>query len=301
MVGSALIASTSKGWNREPAGVVKGWAAASAALWIKDGDELVELSRGPSEDCYTVAIAHTFVRSDMWLDGRLIYSKQVAPGSIQIIPPGVTPTAVIAGPIRSLQIFLPAKIIAACCEAAGMGDAVSATLEKSANFYDPVIQGIGRGMLSEIDHQQPLSRLRVDTLGQDLAIQLLRRCCEGAGATGMGQLAPRGGLAPWQARLVTNFMQDQLAEEVSLSDLADLVGLSTAHFARAFRHSLGLPPHQWLIARRVELARTLLATTDDTVLEIALACGFSHGQHLARVFTRAFGVTPNAWRRLQRA
>ena len=92
-------------------------------------------------------------------------------------------------------------------------------------------------------------------------------------------------------------MQDNLSEDIYLAELAALVGLSMAHFARAFRQSTGLPPHAWLVARRVERAQDMLTSSDEGVLEIALACGFSHGQHLARAFGRQTGTTPSAWRR----
>jgi AraC family transcriptional regulator len=71
------------------------------------------------------------------------------------------------------------------------------------------------------------------------------------------------------------------------------------HFARAFRQSIGASPHQWLLARRIDKAMSLLAGSDLTLAQIALACGFSDQSHLTRVFKVAVGTSPGRWRRSQ--
>jgi AraC family transcriptional regulator len=73
--------------------------------------------------------------------------------------------------------------------------------------------------------------------------------------------------------------------------------LSTSYFARAFRTSTGLAPHQWLAHRRVEVAKYLLRQQRGSLREIALACGFSDQSHFTRVFTRIVGSSLGAWRR----
>ncbi len=109
------------------------------------------------------------------------------------------------------------------------------------------------------------------------------------------------GLPPWKLRRATDYLDAHLDEALSLADVAATAGLSPHHFARAFKASTGLPPHAWLTRRRVERARELLELTDRSVLEIALACGFSHGQHLARLFGQHLGMTPTEYRRQRRA
>ena len=108
-------------------------------------------------------------------------------------------------------------------------------------------------------------------------------------------------LAPWQARRAVAFLTDRLEEHVSLADVADTVGLSPYHFARAFKATTGEPPHRFLMARRVERAKEMLAGTGESVTAIAHACGFASSQHLATVFRRLVGMTPSAYRRVARA
>ena len=109
--------------------------------------------------------------------------------------------------------------------------------------------------------------------------------------------APRGGLAGWQERRAIAFMEERLDQSFPVSDVADACGLSVNHFSRAFRRSMGKPPHRWLLDRRIERARELLRDTTLSLADIALACGFAEQSHFTRVFTRTVGMPPGAWRR----
>ncbi len=109
-----------------------------------------------------------------------------------------------------------------------------------------------------------------------------------------------GGLAPWQIRRTQALMEARLEARLTTSELAAAVRLSKSHFATAFRQSFGEPPHLHLMKRRVERARHLMRTTDASLPEIALACGFSDQSHLSRLFRRLDGDTPSRWRRRAR-
>jgi AraC family transcriptional regulator len=118
------------------------------------------------------------------------------------------------------------------------------------------------------------------------------------GVQRLGKL-PRGGLAPWQEKRAKELLQSDLSGELSLSRLALECGLSVRHFTRAFRQSMGIPPHRYLLKRRIEHARELLRNPTLSLLEIALACGFSDQSHFTRVFRASMHVSPGAWRRQQ--
>jgi transcriptional regulator GlxA family with amidase domain len=76
--------------------------------------------------------------------------------------------------------------------------------------------------------------------------------------------------------------------------------LSVSHFARAFKASTGLSPHQWLTAARIETAQGLLANSPMPLVEVADTCGFADQSHFSRIFGRAIGISPGAWRREHR-
>src|SRR5262245_28465308 len=110
----------------------------------------------------------------------------------------------------------------------------------------------------------------------------------------------RGGLPPAVTRRVREYIDSHLDENIGLDVLAGLAGLSVHHFARAFRQSVGEPPHGYILGRRIERAQEMLKQTDQPLSEIALAVGFSDHSHFARHFRRHVGVTPSTARWVDR-
>lgn len=111
----------------------------------------------------------------------------------------------------------------------------------------------------------------------------------------------KGGLAPWQIRRVEEYVAAHLETSLAVDDLATVARVSTGHFCRAFKASLGETPHAYIVRQRLLRAQLLMLHTPDTLSAIACACGLADQAHLTRLFRRAFGTTPRAWRRMLRA
>jgi transcriptional regulator of acetoin/glycerol metabolism/AraC-like DNA-binding protein len=107
----------------------------------------------------------------------------------------------------------------------------------------------------------------------------------------------RGGLPPAAMRRVHEYIEAHLSDSIELAEFAAIAGLSVFHFARAFKQSAGVTPHYYLVRRRVERARELLAGTDHSLSEIAFATGFSDQSHLSRHFRQMTGTSPGQFRR----
>ena len=97
-------------------------------------------------------------------------------------------------------------------------------------------------------------------------------------------------------RRVRELVEAKMEYGLSLDELAECVGLSTAHFARMFRKSTGQTPHQFVLRRRLERAKEMLRAPDARVLDVAVACGFKTQQHFAQVFRDVCGVSPTDYR-----
>jgi AraC family transcriptional regulator len=136
------------------------------------------------------------------------------------------------------------------------------------------------------------SRLYRDALLSVLMIELLRWL---RGRT--AEPSPPGGLPPRQTRLVCDFIRADLSRDVSLAELAQLCGLSTSHFATAFRIATGLPPHRYQLACRVDLAKAMLADPATPIIDVAFRTGFSTPSGFAAAFRREVGVAPRDYRR----
>jgi AraC family transcriptional regulator len=107
----------------------------------------------------------------------------------------------------------------------------------------------------------------------------------------------RGGLAAWQQRIVTSYIEEHLAEPIPLAKLAQLARLSPFYFCRAFKQSLGVPPHRYHGNRRIERAKVLLAGPARSVTETGMRVGFSETSSFTAAFRKATGLTPTSFQR----
>ena len=106
-----------------------------------------------------------------------------------------------------------------------------------------------------------------------------------------------GGLAGWRIRKLAAYVESNIADSITASELAALVGLSIGHFSRMFRHSFGMPPHRYIMQRRMVRAQVLMTTSLQSLACVALECGLTDQAHLSRLFRRIVGMSPSAWRR----
>src|SRR3989449_8253862 len=105
-----------------------------------------------------------------------------------------------------------------------------------------------------------------------------------------------GGLPEYRLRRVAQYVQDNLHRELRLAELSGLVHMSPCHFARLFKQSTGVSPHRFLVQRRIEQARALLAAHTLPIAEIARSVGFRTPSHFATTFRRVSGITPSVYR-----
>src|SRR5882757_7172626 len=108
-------------------------------------------------------------------------------------------------------------------------------------------------------------------------------------------------LLAWQARKVRDYIDTHITGPILVADLCALVQRSAAHFSRSFKCTFGESPHSYVVRRRVELAAQCMLTTDASLSDIALRCGFVDQAHLSKHFRQAAGQTPAAWRRAHRS
>jgi AraC family transcriptional regulator len=144
-----------------------------------------------------------------------------------------------------------------------------------------------------IDHPTSEDQPYLEALGVLLAHEVARFGL----AKSRIQPQMRGGLAGWQKRVVASYVEEHLAEHIPLATLARLARLSTFHFCRAFKHSFGMPPHQYHTMQRIERAKILLAKPSPSVTEIASDLGFSQTSSFSAAFRKTTGQTPSAYYR----
>jgi len=106
----------------------------------------------------------------------------------------------------------------------------------------------------------------------------------------------RGGLAGRSLRRLEEYVRENLTQPISLAELSGIAGLSKRHFLRAFQDSVGATPYNYVLSLRIDEAKRRLSETADSIVDVALATGFSHAQHFSTSFKKATGLTPSAFR-----
>jgi AraC family transcriptional regulator len=107
-----------------------------------------------------------------------------------------------------------------------------------------------------------------------------------------------GGLRSWQVTRIIEYIESNLESRLQTAFIAQRLGLSRGHFARAFKVSFGMPLSEYIVTRRVERAKTLMRSTREPLSQIATACGFADQPHFNRSFRRFVGMSPGLWRRM---
>jgi len=162
---------------------------------------------------------------------------------------------------------------------------------------DPIVQHLGKILLSSLEHPLHASKIFLDHILQALNCHFV--CSYGGLATSAKRF--RGGLSPWQMRRATELLEAHLDGNIALQVVAEACELSVSHFARAFKTTFRRPPYKWLTERRVNRARDLMTSSRLPLADIAARCGFGDQSALNRSFQRIHGVTPGIWRRYQKA
>jgi AraC family transcriptional regulator len=163
-------------------------------------------------------------------------------------------------------------------------------------FRDAELWSIASKLKAQADNPSPGQQQYGEALGILMAHELLRLNNDGEGAAPPEAGYLRGGLAAWQRSRVTDFVEEHLAGNVLLSQLAEVARLSPFHFSRAFKQSFGLPPMRYVTSRRIERAKSLLAA-DTSITQVGLAVGFGETSSFTTAFRRHTGITPTAFRR----
>jgi AraC family transcriptional regulator len=161
------------------------------------------------------------------------------------------------------------------------------------HFEDAALSDTALKLTTLIETAGADNRPYLEALGVVLVHELARL----NPATPRVQAPIRGGLAAWQQRVATTFIEEHLAEQISLATLAQLVRLSPYYFCRAFKQSFGIPPHRFHTMRRIERAKALLAKFAPSVTDIGLAVGFSETSSFTAAFRKATGLTPTGYHR----
>jgi len=190
--------------------------------------------------------------------------------------------------VTDLQLGISDAALMACSDGA-YGEV---ELRPSRKFADPRLSAMVTAVHAEVAAGFPNGRLFLDSVEQAMAVTLVN----GHAVRHRSVQIYRGGLGSARLRRIKELVHTKMEDDLSLDEMAQSVGLSTAHFARMFRKSTGETPHQYVLRQRLERAQDMLRAPDARVLDVAVACGFKTQQHFAQAFRDLWGTTPTEYR-----
>lgn len=196
------------------------------------------------------------------------------------------------GQAKIQQIYIDDAVIRETAASMLKGDPDKVTLLGFQGIYDATMKRVALDILHEARFPSAGGDLMADNLAQNLAILLLRR---NAGDTIREPF--RGRLSNDEMAQIACFLEDHIEDTGGLDTLAGLVGMDVFSFTRAFKATTGETAHRFLIERRIARACDRLRASDESIAEIAYACGFSSQAHMTSTFTKHLGIAPGAYRR----
>lgn len=252
----------------------------------------------PVEDAYLVTLHLADLhRHDQWLNGQLVRAHSRQRGDVCFSDLRQRPVTRVTGPFHLLVFYVSCGALAELQILDRPQRLGELLCNAGMSVKDPVIDGLGQSLVPSLDLGAAINQLYIDHVLLALRCHLAFKY----GGTRSSRAAHQGGLATWQRTRALDLIRTHLSDGIELNTLSDACNLSPSAFLRAFRRTMGSPPHQWLMARRVEKAQYLIRAGELPLSQVALSAGFSDQSHLTRIFSRQMGISPGAWRRAQTA
>jgi AraC family transcriptional regulator len=239
----------------------------------------------------------------LYLSGRHRIRREMAgrpvegwsdPGTLNLTPPNFEATWQASGPSRAIVLLIPDAFLSRVIAEHWEADPRNVEIIPQFLSHDPVIHTVATRLALEAGSGSPPERLYAESACEFLAHHLI-----GSYST-LSAPPPRasGGLPGRRLKLILDYIEENLAQPIALRQLGELAGTSTRHFERAFRQAMGVPPHAYVVRKRIALAQNLLLNEPGlTIDEIGVRAGFGSTSHFSSTFRRHTGYSPTAFRK----
>ncbi|CAN7376315.1 AraC family transcriptional regulator [Trinickia sp. LjRoot230] len=233
---------------------------------------------------------------EIWLKGRYAESRPLDAGALWFHHMELEAQVDFGSPFDILCTYVPHLAISEWAAAEGLKGAAGHLCCPALGARDPIIEQLSHCLSGALSKDQRANTLFAESVLQALIVHLALNYGSGLKPS----CSAKAALASWQENRAKEFIDANLGGKCSLIDMANQCGLSPSHFVRAFKATVGMPPHRWLMLRRIEMAKGMLRESDKSLTEIAGEVGFANQSHFTHAFARENGCTPSDWRRFVR-
>jgi AraC family transcriptional regulator len=273
----------------------RGWCGLSAEL-RNHSKGVIAWTSSPSdvEICVDLSGNESLItRRAAGIEDRRFSSR----GTIWLSPPGWYEGSleIAEDLVGILHIYLPLSRFAPCSLGRDFDEPKIGTLSYERAFEDSLLAAIASAIASELEAQTSAGSLLVETLAGSLAARLVQKHFSASSDQSFASLT-REGLDPRRLLRVLDYVEANLEGDLSIDRIASIACLSRYHFARSFKQAVGQSPHRYVSFKRLERAKALLIHSDRSLVDIALALGFSCQANFTRAFRQVTGQTPGQFR-----
>lgn len=229
------------------------------------------------------------------LNGDRAQTRVVPAGGIHLVPGGMSFGFRLFEQLDTLHVYVRRAVIEEVAAEMIVGDPTN--IDIVGEFVDSDVQmnNLLQAVMFALEDGDYATSLYVDCIARAVASRLVRNYSNAR----LRQASPAcsGSIGGPIVNEAVAYMRENLDRSIGLGDIAAVINRSPSHFARQFRNEMGTPPYQYLVNLRLDKAQSLLRETRMPVAEVAFECGFTHQEHLTRLFRRRFQTTPAAYRR----
>ncbi|WP_428924772.1 helix-turn-helix domain-containing protein [Marinibacterium sp. SX1] len=250
-----------------------------------------------TEDAFMMSVQLRDYRGELWVDGRNVALPVLRRGQFSFYDYNRIWQANMKSDFDCVNFHIPRAALTDLQEDLGPRRIETLDIAPGASIADQAVLGLVQALLPAFAAPDEASMLFVDHVG-------LALCLHVTASYGAARPTPAphpAGLAPWQLARAKEMIDAQLDGNLQVAQIARACRLSPSHFARAFKLSAGMPPHQWMMRRRIDKAMSLMRGTALPLSDVALACGFTDQSHFTRIFSRSVGMSPGSWRKAVRS
>jgi AraC family transcriptional regulator len=212
------------------------------------------------------------------------------PGTIFLLPRGTVDEVDWKGPTQRLALAMHPRLLTTALEETAHKPDIELT--EHWDLIDRHISALLMEMTADLDDSSPAGTIYGESLANVLAVYLVKRYA-------VRQVIPviyKGGVPGFRLKHVLDYIAANLDENISLSQLAAIAGMSPHYFSELFKQSTGQAPHNYVLLQRIERAKQQLRDPQRSIIDAGLDAGFQNSSHFARMFRKLVGTTPSRYR-----
>jgi AraC family transcriptional regulator len=212
------------------------------------------------------------------------------PGTIFLLPRGTVDEVVWHGDTQRVAVAIQPRLLTDAVEEVTGGREIELT--EHWDLIDRHISAIVMELTADLEDDTPAGAMYGESLANSLAVYLVKRYA----ARPLTVEVCKGGLPPYRLKQVLDFIGDRLKDNISLSQLAAVAGMSPHYFSQLFKQSTGHTPHSYILFQRIEHAKRQLRDPRISIIDAGIGAGFPNPSHFARAFRKFVGTTPSNFR-----